>query len=152
MAALKYFILKVDPKKRMIFNPSESIDINGNTGPFIQYAHTRIKSLLKKAEGNVPNTFETSSLPNEVMHRNLMRLLYQNEETILEAAKEYSPALVANHTFELAKSFNQFYHDFPILQEEDKNLAAFRLQLIEKVGATLRYNMDLLGIELPERM
>lgn len=152
MAALKYFILKVDPKKRMIFNPSESIDINGNTGPFIQYAHTRIKSLLKKAEGNVPNTFETSSLPNEVMHRNLMRLLYQNEETILEAAKEYSPALVANHTFELAKSFNQFYHDFPIMQEEDKNLAAFRLQLIEKVGVTLRYNMDLLGIELPERM
>jgi arginyl-tRNA synthetase len=86
------------------------------------------------------------------MHRSLVRLLSQNQDIIEEAAKEYSPALVANHTYELAKSFNQFYHDFPILQEEDKNLAAFRLQLIEKIGATLRYNMDLLGIELPERM
>jgi arginyl-tRNA synthetase len=152
MAALKYFILKVDPKKRMIFNPSESIDINGNTGPFIQYAHTRIKSLIKKADGKVPQTFETSTLPNETMHRSLVRLLSQNQDIIEEAAKEYSPALVANHTYELAKSFNQFYHDFPILQEEDKNLGAFRLQLIEKIGATLRYNMDLLGIELPERM
>jgi arginyl-tRNA synthetase len=152
MAALKYFILKVDPKKRMVFNPSESIDINGNTGPFIQYAHTRIKSLLKKASNLIPANFDISQLEGELMHRALIRLLQQNHEVIIEAAKEYNPALVANHTYELAKVFNQFYHDFPIIQETDKNLAAFRLKLIEKVGETLSYNMSLLGIEMPERM
>jgi arginyl-tRNA synthetase len=152
MAALKYYILKVDPKKRMVFNPEESIDINGNTGPFIQYTFARIQSVLRKAEGVVADNFDYSGIENETMHRQLIRRLESYPSTIEQAAREFSPALIANFAFELAKSFNQFYHDFSILKEPNANLAAFRLVLARKTGETIAHAMNLLGIEMPDRM
>ena len=152
MAALKYYILKVDPKKRMVFNPEESIDINGNTGPFIQYTYARIQSILRKASGSVSSQFEASQLENETMHRQLIRQLESYQATLQLAARDYSPALIANYAFDLAKSFNQFYHDFSILKESDTNLASFRLILAAKTGETIAHAMNLLGIEMPERM
>jgi arginyl-tRNA synthetase len=152
LGALKYFILKVDPKKRMVFNPSESIDLNGNTGPFIQYTYARIRSLYRKSGESIPNTFDATILEDEPLHRSLIRLIEQYRETVSLAAETYSPALVANYAYELAREFNQFYHDFSILKESDTNLAAFRLYLAGKVGDTLKRSMFLLGIEMPERM
>lgn len=152
MAALKYYILKVDPKKRMVFNPEESIDINGNTGPFIQYTYARIQSILRKASGSVNAVFDASQLENEAMHRQLIRQLESYHATVQLAARDYSPALIANYAFDLAKSFNQFYHDFSILKESDANLASFRLMLAAKTGETIAHAMNLLGIEMPERM
>ena len=152
LAALKYYILKVDPKKRMVFNPEESIDINGNTGPFIQYTYARIQSIVRKSSGVVSENFDVSKLENEAMHRQLIRQLEGYPNTIVQAAKEYSPALIANYTFDLAKAFNQFYHDFSILKEADPDLAGFRLNLSRKIGETIAHAMHLLGIEMPERM
>ena len=154
LGALKYFILKVDPKKNMTFNPQESIDFNGNTGPFIQYSYARIRSVLKKAEETgatdyadnvsvvIPNTKEIS----------VIRLLNDFRQIVPEAARELSPALVANFCYELAKEFNQFYHDYSILGEEDRNLRSFRLRLSELTGRVLEKGLYLLGIEAPERM
>lgn len=152
MAALKYFILKVDPKKRMVFNPSESIDINGNTGPFIQYSYARIQSVLRKSVGLVDEKYDSDQIENEASHRTLIRTLEQYNETVQAAADGYNPSLIANFAYELAKQFNHFYHEFSILKEEDKNLASFRLDLARKTGETLRNAMKLLGIEMPERM
>lgn len=152
LAALKYYILKVDPKKRMVFNPEESIDINGNTGPFIQYTYARIQSILRKAAGSVNVNFEGSKLENETMHRQLIRQLESYHAVVHTAARAYSPALIANYVFDLAKLFNQFYHDFSILKEANSNLASFRLMLAQKTGETIAHAMNLLGIEMPERM
>ena len=149
LGALKYFILKVDPKKNMTFNPRESIDFNGNTGPFIQYTYARIRSVLKKAEetgvadtadaveGVIPNTKEIS----------VIRLLHDFRQIVPEAARELSPALIANYCYDLAREFNQFYHDYSILGEEDKNRRNFRLRLSELTGKGWTKGLYLLGIE-----
>jgi arginyl-tRNA synthetase len=152
MAALKYFILKVDPKKRMVFNPAESIDINGNTGPFIQYSFARIQSVMRKAHGILDESYNPLSIENEAAHRTLIRTLEQFHETVQASADSYNPSLVANYAYELAKQFNHFYHEFSILKEENKDLASFRLELARKTGQTLEKAMGLLGIEMPERM
>lgn len=152
MAALKYFILKVDPKKRMVFNPAESIDINGNTGPFIQYSYARIQSILRKSEGVVNPGYDAAQLENEKQHRQMIRTLEQYAPTLAAAADSYNPSLIANYAYDLAKLFNQFYHEFSILKEENPNWASLRLELARKTGETLKAAMALLGIEMPERM
>jgi len=152
LGALKYFILKVDPKKRMIFNPEESIDLNGNTGPFIQYTYARIRSIYRKSGNIIPSSFDEKILNDEPLHRSLIRTLENYHATLNQAAESYSPAIIANYAYELAKEFNQFYHDFSILKEEDLNTASFRLLISGKVADTLKKCMFLLGIEMPERM
>ncbi len=154
LGALKYFILKVDPKKNMTFNPQESIDFNGNTGPFIQYTHARIKSVLRKAvdsgmnfENPIPQQLEISE-----KEKNLIQLTTSFPGVVAEAGKEFSPALVANYCYELVKEYNQFYHDFSILKEENIELRNFRLQLSTIVARIVKAGMQLLGIEVPERM
>ncbi len=151
LAALKYFILKVDPKKKMLFNPKESIELTGNTGPFIQYTHARIRSILKKAGVEKLSAFD----PSVSMHareKELIRLLHSFPAAVSEAAAGYSPAVVANFSYELAKTFNQFYDVCPVLKEEDEKLRMFRLVLCDAVGRTIRTAMGLLGIQVPERM
>ena len=153
LAALKYFILKVDPKKNMMFNPEESIDFNGNTGPFIQYTYARIQSIFRKAKENhiVINNYPLETSINS-KEKELIKLLYEYPKTIKEACDTFSPALVANYIYELAKEFNQFYHDYPIIKEEDKNICSFRLALSEKTGKVIKSAMHLLGIDVPEQM
>jgi arginyl-tRNA synthetase len=159
MGALKYFILKVDPQKRMVFNPAESIDFNGNTGPFIQYTYARICSLLKKAAINnlspafskgEGNKFCLKNISNK--EKELIRLLYLYPETLKEAADSLSPALIANYIYELTREYNQYYQETPILKAETENLISFRLALSKKIGETLKSAFKLLGIEMPERM
>lgn len=152
LGALKYFILKVDPKKKMLFNPKESIDFNGNTGPFIQYTHARIQSILRKAaeagrKAAVAHDAELS--PKEIR---IVQLLSSYPQKVAEAAAAYSPALIANYCYELAKEFNQYYHDTSILREPDGKLLEMRLELISDTAAVLRAGMGILGIELPDRM
>lgn len=149
LGALKYFIIKVDPKKKMLFNPKESIDFNGNTGPFIQYTHARIKSILRKAENAPGIAPEVEFSPKEIR---LIKLLNTYPQKIGEAAREFSPAIIANYAYELAKEFNQYYHDTPILKEENKDVLAARLSLIQSVASVLCKSMAILGIKLPERM
>ncbi len=155
MGALKYFILKVDPKKRMLFNPAESIDFNGNTGPFIQYTHARIRSILRKAskeEEVIAADLLTNELPLLDKEKELIKSIYKYPQVVAEAAAAYSPALIANYVYELAKSYNQFYHEVPILVEADKNILNFRLLLSHKVSQTIKKSLGLLGVEAPERM
>lgn len=152
MGALKYFILKVDPKKRMVFNPEESIDLNGNTGPFIQYTYARIQSLKRKSGNTIPVDFDSKNVQDEPLHRSIIRTLENYHTQVDTAAENYSPAIIANYAYDLAKEFNQFYHDFSILKEADLNVAAFRLHISVKVAETLKSCMFLLGIEMPERM
>ena len=152
LGALKYFILKVDPRKKMLFNPKESIDFNGNTGPFIQYTHARIQSILRKAaelgiEAGVKSGVELSA--KEIR---LVKILGTYPQKVGEAAAEYSPALIANYSYELAKEFNQYYHDTPILKEPDQDVLKMRLCLISTLASVLRKAMGILGIELPDRM
>ena len=153
LGALKYFILKVDPRKKMLFNPKESIDFNGNTGPFIQYTHARICSILRKAAergielGGVPAEVELS--PKEIR---LVKILSAYPQKVQEAADSFSPAVLANFSYELAKEFNQYYHDTPILKEENKEVLVMRLSLIDTLASVLRKAMAILGIELPDRM
>ncbi len=152
LGALKYFILKVDPKKTMLFNPKESIDFNGNTGPFIQYTHARIRSILRKAaeqglKSCVADSAELS--PKEVR---LVKIISAYPEKIREAADNFSPAVLANYSYDLAKEFNQYYHDTQILREPDAVLLSMRLLLIGVVADVLRGAMGLLGINLPDRM
>ncbi|MBR0110150.1 MAG: arginine--tRNA ligase [Bacteroidales bacterium] len=152
LGALKYFILKVDPKKTMLFNPKESIDFNGNTGPFIQYTHARIRSILRKAaeqglKADVAPGAELS--PKEVR---LVKIISAYPEKVREAADNFSPAVLANYSYDLAKEFNQYYHDTQILREPDAVLLSMRLQLIGVVADVLRGAMGLLGINLPDRM
>ncbi len=154
LGALKYFILKVDPKKNMTFNPKESIDFNGNTGPFIQYTYARIRSVMKKAE---EMGVRSVSDPNEKIIPNpkeisVISLLNDFHLLVPEAARELSPALIANYCYDLAREFNQFYHDYSILGEENESLRSFRLRLSELTGRVLEKGLFLLGIEAPERM
>lgn len=155
LGALKYFILKVDPKKNMMFNPEESIDFNGNTGPFIQYTHARIQSVLRKAAGK---QLEVKSYFNELptcvstKEKELMKRISQFPEAIKEAGANYSPAIIANYCFELAKEFNQFYHDHPILAESNSITRDLRLLISATVGKIIKSGMKLLGIDVPERM
>lgn len=151
LGALKYFILKVDPKKNMMFNPEESIDFNGNTGPFIQYTHARIKSLLQK--GNFNYKLGKTNLPHLLpKEKELIKLLYDFKLVVCEASENYNPALIANYLFELAKDYNQFYHEVSVLKAETKELTTFRLTLSAFVGNIIKSGMHLLGIEVPEKM
>ena len=154
LGALKYFILKVDPRKNMTFNPAESIDFNGNTGPFIQYTYTRIRSVIKKAEqtGVVTGKKGFSSLKPAAKEVDLIKIIRKFAPVVTESAIGYSPALVANYCYELAREYNQFYHDYSILGETDETLRNFRLTVSEMTGKILSAGMELLGIEMPERM
>ena len=151
LGALKYFIIKVDPKKTMTFDPKESIDFNGNTGPFIQYTHARIKSILRKAEelSISPNFSNAPLIQKEV---EIIKLLNNFPQKIGEAGEAHSPALIANYAYELAKEFNQYYHEVTILKEEDLLARAQRLVLIDSIAKVLSKAMGILGITLPERM
>ena len=152
LGALKYFILKVDPKKKMLFNPKESIDFNGNTGPFIQYTHARICSILRKAEEqNLSAALnpEVELSPKEVR---LVKILGAYPQKVAEAAAALSPALIANYCYDLAKEFNQYYHDTPVLREPDREVLRMRLELISTLAGVLRRGMKTLGIDLPDRM
>ena len=155
LGALKYFIIKVDPKKTMLFNPKESIDFNGNTGPFIQYTHARIKSILRKADdqGISHKAADVlASIEPSAKETRLIKLLSTCPAKVAEAGAAYSPAVIANYAYDLAKEFNQYYHDTRILQEEDQDVRRFRLVLIQTVAEVLVKAMDILGIQLPERM
>ncbi|WP_418536348.1 arginine--tRNA ligase [Odoribacter laneus] len=153
LGALKYFILKVDPKKTMMFNPKESIDFNGNTGPFIQYTYARIQSILRKAAENGMAVKKTDiHLEISDKEQDLIKLIAKLPAVVKEAGETYSPALLANYSYELAKEFNQFYHDFSILKEENEALRNFRLLLAKECGEAVKNAMGMLGIEMPERM
>lgn len=149
LGALKYFMLKVDPKKRMLFDPKESIDMQGNTGPFIQYSHARIRSILMKANDKftIPKLSEIHE-----KERSLIRLLNEYPEIIKLAGDEYSPAVIANYAYEVAKEYNQFYHDCPILKEENSEIREFRLAISELSAQVIASSMGLLGVEVPEQM
>ncbi len=153
LGALKYFIIKVDPKKTMLFDPKESIDFNGNTGPFIQYTHARIKSILRKA---AEKGLELCSVSSEVelspKEIRLIKLLDMYPDKVAEGGQAHSPAVIANYAYDLAKEFNQYYHDTPILREENQDLLRSRLALLSCVAKVLVKAMDILGIRLPERM
>lgn len=150
LGALKYFLLKVDPRRNMLFNPRESIDFNGNTGPFIQYTYARIRSVLRKAEGFNPLA-EVNGVPNE-KETVLIRKIDDFRNVVADAAKKCSPALVANYAYDLAKEYNQFYHDYSILREENEEVRNQRLLISWVTARTLKSAMSLLGIEMPERM
>ena len=155
MGALKYFILKVDARKNMLFNPEESIDFNGNTGPFIQYTHARIRSILRKAAETQENmdlaNVNTDGLLSQ-KEIDLIQKLNEYGAVVEQAGKDYSPSGIANYCYELTKEFNQFYHDYSILKEEDANKKAVRLVLAKNVAKVIKNGMALLGIEVPERM
>lgn len=153
IGALKYFILKVDPKKTMLFDPKESIDFNGNTGPFIQYTHARIRSVIRKAEEQgitIPEQLPAVTMNAKEVE--VVKLLEDFPEIVAQAGKDLSPALLANYSFEVAKEFNQFYHDYSILREENAEVRQLRLMLSVQVAGTIRKAMGLLGISVPERM
>lgn len=154
LGALKYFILKVDPRKNMTFNPKESIDFNGNTGPFIQYTHARIQSVLRKASdlGLTLSSAIDTNLNVSEKELYLIRLLTQFPQVVKDAGDNYSPAIIANYVYDLAKEFNQFYHDFSILKESDAHIRIFRIVLSQTIGKVIRSGMDLLGIQVPDRM
>lgn len=151
LGALKYFLLKVEPKKRLLFDPNESIDFQGNTGPFIQYTHARINSVLNKGAFNKPqNEFYSSALT--AVERDLLVTLNKYSQVVEAAARDYSPALIANYVFELAKLYNKFYHEEPILKAEEEQVKNFRLELSAATAAVIKKGMALLGIQVPERM
>jgi len=149
MGALKYFILKVDPKKNMTFDPKESVDFNGNTGPFIQYTYARIRSVLRKGV-DVPKAVGSQEMNDKEVA--LVRLMYDYPEVINEAARALNPSLVANFLYDLAKEFNQFYHDHSILNAEEQEVVSLRLLLVDAISRIIESGMNLLGIEVPERM
>ena len=154
MGALKYFILKVDARKNMLFNPEESIDFNGNTGPFIQYTYARIRSIMRKAEaeGIVLPSVLPDTLPLNEKEVQLIQKLNSFETVVEQAGKDYSPSGIANYCYELTKDFNQFYHDYSILNAESAEAKTLRLALAKNVAKTIKSGMQLLGIEVPERM
>jgi len=149
MGALKYFILKVDPKKNMTFDPGESIDFNGNTGPFIQYTYARIRSVIRKGEG-IPKSI--GDIQMNVKEVSLIRMMHEYPEIINEASRNLNPSLVANFLYDLAKEFNQFYHDYSILSADNQEQVGLRLLIVEAIGQIVESGMNLLGIEVPERM
>lgn len=150
MGALKYFLLKVDPKKRLLFDPNESVDFQGHTGPFVQYTHARIKSVLRKADYNGAQAVQPASL--SVYERDLIQALGNFPAVIEVAAREFSPAQLANYAYELAKLYNKFYHEESILKAEDEGVKAFRLDLSAAAAKVIAKSMNLLGIDVPERM
>lgn len=154
LGALKYFILKVDARKNMLFNPEESIDFNGNTGPFIQYTYARIRSIMRKAEADgfdLTNTL-ADNLPINEKEVQLIQKLNSFESVVEQAGKDYSPSGIANYCYELTKDFNQFYHEYSILNAENAEAKTLRLTLAKNVAKTIKNGMQLLGIEVPERM
>ncbi len=154
LGALKYFILKVDARKNMTFNPKESIDFNGNTGPFIQYTYARIRSVLRKAAEagiRIPAVLP-ENLELTEKEEGLIQMLSDFKAVVKQAGEDYSPSVIANYCYDLVKEYNQFYHDFSILREENLDLKVFRLALSQNVGKIVRLGMGLLGIEVPERM
>ena len=154
LGALKYYLLKVDARKNMMFNPEESIDFNGNTGPFIQYTYARIRSVLRNAQKRgiaVPTCIDTTTPLSEV-EQDLIAMLYDFKQTVRQAAQDYAPADIANYCYELVKRYNQFYHDLSILGEDDEQKRGLRLLLSGEVAKVVRTGMGLLGIEVPERM
>lgn len=153
LGALKYFILKVDPQKRMLFNPAESIDLQGNTGPFIQYSHARICSILRKADAQGLSYQQTAPVEALLLaEKELIKLLLQYQEVIIEADKRLSPALICQYAYDLATAFNRFYHDCPVLNEENKAKQQFRLYIAQATAKTIYKSLALLGITAPERM
>ena len=150
LGALKYFLLKVDPRKNMMFNPQESIDFNGNTGPFIQYTYARIQSVLRRAQEQAA-TLTVKPVPSE-KEVTLIQKIADFPSVVEDAGRNYSPAVIANYCYDLAKEYNQFYHDYPILKEEDENVRAMRLLLSSVTARTLKSAVALLGIEMPNRM
>ncbi|MBQ7711531.1 MAG: arginine--tRNA ligase [Bacteroidales bacterium] len=153
LGALKYFILKVDPTKNMLFNPAESIDFNGNTGPFIQYTHARIRSIVRKAEASqIKLEIGEGSLALTAKEREVIKSLHDLPDVVGQAAAAHSPAMIANYAYDLAKNFNSFYQDTPILREENTALKQFRVVLCAMVANALKNTMKILGIEVPERM
>jgi arginyl-tRNA synthetase len=154
LGALKYFILKVDARKNMLFNPAESIDFNGNTGPFIQYTYARIRSIMRKAaeqEIDVPSTLNDDAPLNE-KEMEIIQKMNEFGMAVAQAGKDYSPSGIANYCYELTKDFNQFYHDYSILNAEDENEKLTRLVIAKNVAKIIKNSMELLGIEVPERM
>jgi arginyl-tRNA synthetase len=154
LGALKYFILKVDPRKNMLFNPAESVDFNGNTGPFIQYTYARIQSVMRKATEagiNLHAGLNQSLIP-DMKETDVLKLLYEFPGIVKEAGNMLSPALIANYLYELAKEYNQFYHDFPVIKEQDALKRDFRLKLSLAVSNVIKTGMELLGIDVPDRM
>ncbi len=154
LGALKYFILKVDPSKTMLFNPAESIDFNGNTGPFIQYTHARIRSIVRKAvyEKGIDLHANPGNITINEKEREVIKLLHDMSTVVSQAAAAYSPAMIANYSYDLAKAFNSFYQDTPILRETDNNRMLFLVQLCDAVSVGLKNMMWILGIDVPERM
>ncbi|MBL7893271.1 MAG: arginine--tRNA ligase [Bacteroidia bacterium] len=150
LGALKYFILKVDPKKKMLFNPKESIDFNGHTGPFVQYTYARIQSVLRKGGSVVGSRLSVVGINRK--EKNLIKIIYDFPGVVQDAGREYNPGVIANYVYELSKEYNQFYHDITILKEENADLRNFRLALSAKVAEVIRSGMNLLGIEVPEKM
>ena len=154
LGSLKYFILKVDARKNMTFNPKESIDFNGNTVPFIQYTYARIQSVLRKAAESgivIPEQIPAGIELSE-KEEGLIQMLADFKTVVKQAGTDYNPSIIANYTYDLVKEYNQFYHDFSILREEDEALKIFRLALSANVGKIVKSAMGLLGIEVPERM
>ena len=154
MGALKYFLLKVDARKNMLFNPEESIDFNGNTGPFIQYTYARIRSILRKAADtgldyrHLPAAVPALSTKEE----EIVARVAEFAAVVRQAGQDYSPSVIANYCYDLTKEYNQFYHDYSVLREEDEAKRQFRLVLSANVAKVIRLGMSLLGIEMPERM
>ncbi|MBR5777147.1 MAG: arginine--tRNA ligase [Bacteroidales bacterium] len=156
LGALKYFILKVDPQKNMLFNPEESIDFNGNTGPFVQYTYARIRSIVRKAmeqhSVDAESVLCVDGLQITKKEKEIIKTIYEMPAVIQQAAANYSPAMVANYVYELAKNFNSYYQDTPILKESDSNTMKFRVQLCNFVSKVIKNSMAVLGIEVPEKM
>ncbi len=152
MGALKYFILKVDPKKKMLFDPKESIDLHGNTGPFIQYAHARIKSILRDYNNSIDAISISDNIQLHDKEKELIKLQYDFPKILEESANTYNPAVVANYTYELAKLFNQFYNECSVLKETNSDIKQFRIKLIETTSNIIKNGMLCLGIDVPERM
>jgi arginyl-tRNA synthetase len=150
MAALKYFLLKVDPKKNMLFNPKESIDFNGHTGPFIQYAYARIQSVLRNYAGNFE--MDPAKIELNEQERRLHLKIHTFPDILEEAAAAYSPAVLANYVFDLVKDFNSFYQSVSILHAEEENLIAYRALLARQTGRVIKRSMKLLGISVPNQM
>ena len=152
LGALKYFLIKVDPKKKMMFNPEESIDFNGNTGPFIQYTYARIQSLIRKHEPKTGSAEMDASGNLAMQEKQLIKHMYQFPSLVHESAEALSPALIANYVYEVAKSFNHFYQALPILKAEQEEVINFRIHLSKTAGELIKTCMNLLGIEMPDRM
>jgi arginyl-tRNA synthetase len=152
MGALKYFLLKVDPKKKMMFNPEESIDFQGNTGPFIQYTHARIKSILRNASSIDFVNVDSSKISLHKAEKELIFLAFQYAEVIKDAGREMSPGVICNYVYEVAKSFSSFYHECPILKESNEEQKKLRLQICNMTAYIIKSGFALLGIQVPERM